>query len=61
MQTASEFAAPLETGATATRSWLATADRALGFIVEIPAAILVVAEVVVLFSGIVARYVLNKP
>ncbi|MBN8943527.1 MAG: TRAP transporter large permease subunit [Rhizobiales bacterium] len=61
MQTASEFAAPLETEATATRSWLAAADRALGFIVEIPAAILVVAEVVVLFSGIVARYVLHKP
>ncbi|QCI66797.1 TRAP transporter large permease subunit [Phreatobacter stygius] len=61
MQTASEFAAPLETGAPAARSWLATADRVLGFIVEIPAAILVVAEVVVLFSGIVARYVLHKP
>ncbi|MGL4288763.1 MAG: TRAP transporter large permease subunit [Phreatobacter sp.] len=61
MQTASEFAAPLETGAPATRSRLATADRVLGFMVEIPAAILVVAEVVVLFSGIIARYVLHKP
>ena len=36
-------------------------DRALGFLTEIPAAVLVVAEVVVLSSGVVARYVLNKP
>ncbi|HEX6959395.1 MAG TPA: TRAP transporter large permease subunit [Ferrovibrio sp.] len=48
-------------GAPATRPALAAADRILGLIVEIPAAILVVAEVVVLFSGIVARYVLNEP
>ena len=36
-------------------------DRALGFLTEIPAAVLVVAEVVVLSSGVIARYVLNKP
>ena len=28
---------------------------------EIPAALLVVAEIVVLFAGVVARYVLHKP
>jgi tripartite ATP-independent transporter DctM subunit len=61
MQTGSEFAAPPETEAPATRSLLATVDRVLGFIVEIPAAVLVVAEIVVLFSGIVARYVFESP
>jgi TRAP-type C4-dicarboxylate transport system permease small subunit len=40
--------------------WAAT-DRVLGALIEIPAAILVVVEVVVLFSGIVARYVLRTP
>jgi TRAP-type C4-dicarboxylate transport system permease small subunit len=42
-------------------TWSATADRVLGNIVEIPAAILVAAEVVVLLCGIVARYVLHQP
>jgi len=37
------------------------ADNALGHLVEIPAAILVVAEIVILFSGIVARYALHTP
>jgi tripartite ATP-independent transporter DctM subunit len=36
-------------------------DRVLGLITEIPAALLVVAEVVVLLAGVVARYVLDKP
>ena len=39
----------------------ATAERILGLCVEIPAAILLVAEVVTLFSGIFARYILHKP
>jgi tripartite ATP-independent transporter DctM subunit len=39
----------------------AAIDRVLGALIEIPAAILVVVEVVVLFSGIVARYVLRTP
>ncbi|CAN5910869.1 TRAP transporter large permease subunit [soil metagenome] len=42
-------------------SWLARGERALGLLVEVAAAFLVVAEVAVLFSGIVARYVLHKP
>ena len=37
------------------------ADRALGWAMEIPAAILVVAEVVVLFLGVIARFVFNRP
>src|SRR5690348_7986967 len=36
-------------------------ERALGTIVEIPAALLVVAEVVILFAGVVSRYVLHSP
>ena len=36
-------------------------DQALGWITEIPAAILVVAEIVILFAGVVSRYVFNKP
>jgi tripartite ATP-independent transporter DctM subunit len=43
------------------RSWLVRLDRILGTLVEIPAAILVVAEIVVLFAGVVSRYVLHAP
>jgi tripartite ATP-independent transporter DctM subunit len=46
---------------TAATRWLAPLDSLLGYLVEIPAAALVVAEVVVLFSGIIARYVLHMP
>jgi tripartite ATP-independent transporter DctM subunit len=43
------------------RAWLVRLDHILGTLVEIPAAILVVAEVVVLFAGVVSRYVLHAP
>jgi tripartite ATP-independent transporter DctM subunit len=36
-------------------------DRAIGWISEVPAAILVALEMVVLFAGVVARYVFNAP
>src|SRR5580700_3999404 len=36
-------------------------DSVLGAVVEILAAMLVAAEIVILFSGVVARYVLNHP
>jgi tripartite ATP-independent transporter DctM subunit len=36
-------------------------EHALGTLVEIPAALLVVAEVVILFAGVVSRYVLHSP
>lgn len=42
-------------------SLLASLERGLGLIVEIPAAILVVAEIVILFAGVVARYGLHRP
>jgi len=43
------------------RSVLGSIDTALGLLVEIPAAILVVAEVIILFAGVIARYVLHAP
>jgi tripartite ATP-independent transporter DctM subunit len=36
-------------------------DRTLGLVTEIPAAVLVVAEIVILFAGVVSRYVFNRP
>ncbi|MGJ5067115.1 TRAP transporter large permease [Bradyrhizobium sp. SZCCHNR1015] len=43
------------------RSWLDGLEALLGLLVEIPAALLVVAEIVILFAGVVARYVLHQP
>jgi hypothetical protein len=44
---------------TAFARWLQSAERdSRGWLVEIPAALLVVAEIVILFAGVVARYVL---
>src|SRR3569832_2302906 len=40
---------------------LAVMERALGWLVEIPAAVLVVAEIVILFAGVIARYGLHRP
>ena len=42
-------------------SLLALIEQALGALVEIPAALLVVAEIVILFAGVVARYGLHAP
>jgi tripartite ATP-independent transporter DctM subunit len=43
------------------RSVAATLDSLLGAVVEVLAATLVASEIVILFSGVVARYVLNHP
>jgi tripartite ATP-independent transporter DctM subunit len=43
------------------RSVLASVERLLGLFVEIPAALLVTAEIVILFAGVVARYGLHRP
>src|SRR5258705_8619064 len=43
------------------RSLLASLEHALGMLVEIPAALLVIAEIVILFAGVVARYGLHRP
>ncbi|WP_407154025.1 TRAP transporter large permease subunit [Bradyrhizobium sp. STM 3557] len=42
-------------------SLLRRIESLLGLMVEIPAAILVVAEIVILFAGVIARYVLHRP
>lgn len=47
--------------ATGQSSYLQTFDRVFGRMVEIPAAILVVLEIVVLLSGVVSRYALHRP
>jgi TRAP-type C4-dicarboxylate transport system permease small subunit len=43
------------------RSIAGSIEAALGMLVEIPAALLVVAEIVILFAGVVSRYVLHQP
>src|SRR3984893_5322957 len=43
------------------RSLAASLEALLGTLVEIPAAMLVVAEIVILFAGVVARYALHQP
>ncbi|OZI24013.1 ABC transporter permease [Bordetella genomosp. 9] len=42
-------------------AWMRGLDTVLGLLIEIPAALLVVAEIVVLFAGVVARYVFHTP
>jgi tripartite ATP-independent transporter DctM subunit len=48
-------------GRTAPAAWLLRVDRFLTVLVGIPAAILVAAEIAVLFSGIMARAVFDRP
>src|ERR1700732_5531737 len=43
------------------RSLASMLETQLGTLVEIPAALLVVAEIVTLFAGVVARYGLQRP
>ncbi len=43
------------------RSLAASLEASLAMLVEIPAALLVVAEIVILFAGVVARYGLHSP
>lgn len=42
-------------------AWLGRVDTALGLLVEIPAALLVLADITVLFAGVIARYALHAP
>jgi tripartite ATP-independent transporter DctM subunit len=43
------------------RHWAASLDAVLGPLIEIPAALLVVAEVIVLLTGVIGRYVFRQP
>jgi TRAP-type C4-dicarboxylate transport system permease small subunit len=60
MTTGSGLATPHDV-VPAARSLSMKIERVLDLMVEIPAGILVVAEIVILFSGIVARYVFKRP
>jgi tripartite ATP-independent transporter DctM subunit len=50
-----------EAGPPRPHSLAGSLDSALGMLVEIPAAFLVVAEIMILFAGVVARYGLRQP
>jgi tripartite ATP-independent transporter DctM subunit len=52
---------PGQAADTAGRRFLGWVDRAIGALVEIPVALLVIAEIAVLFAGVVSRYVLHHP
>src|SRR6202047_105956 len=54
-------AAAGEAGAPRRSSLAASLEAFLAMLVEIPAALLVVAEIVILFAGVVARYGLRQP
>jgi tripartite ATP-independent transporter DctM subunit len=43
------------------RSVAGSIEAVLGMLVEIPAALLVVAEIVILFAGVISRYVMHQP
>jgi tripartite ATP-independent transporter DctM subunit len=57
----SSIAAAGEAMSPRRRSRAASLESALGMLVEIPAALLVVAEILILFAGVVARYGLRSP
>src|SRR5512133_1873305 len=46
---------------SARRHWTAPLEAGLRYLVEIPAALLVVAEIVVLLAGVTGRYVFHEP
>src|ERR1700710_415132 len=48
-------------GMAARRPFFRTADRAPSWITEMPAAILVGLEIVILLAGVISRYVFNAP
>jgi tripartite ATP-independent transporter DctM subunit len=52
---------PANVTTSAGPAWVGTLDRALGVLVEWPAAALVLVDIVVLFAGVFARYVLKSP
>jgi tripartite ATP-independent transporter DctM subunit len=56
-----QLAAAEPLGIPTRKSLTSALESGLGLLVEIPAAILVVAEIVVLFAGVVSRYVFHSP
>jgi tripartite ATP-independent transporter DctM subunit len=60
--TARDGAPPEPAGApSAVQAWCAKAEHWVALATEVPASIILTAEVVVLFTGVVFRYVLNRP
>ena len=51
---------PAESGWRTPIPWLETVNKALATLIEIPAALLVLAEVVVLLMGVTSRYLLHE-
>ena len=47
--------------AAAGPGWLGFVEKTLGLLVEVPAALLVLADIIVLFAGVVSRYVMHSP
>jgi tripartite ATP-independent transporter DctM subunit len=52
---------PSHDGAIAARSVIATIESSVGSVVEIAAAGLVIAEIAILFGGVISRYVFDRP
>ena len=61
MDIPSDAAHALEAPRNEPAGWLAHLNKAVATLVEIPAALLVLAEVVVLLMGVTSRYVLHQP
>ena len=61
MSAISQNAASADQSVGPVRRLLAILDHAIGILVEGPAALLVLAEIVVLFLGVVSRYVFHNP
>src|SRR5581483_11661021 len=57
------YAEPLESQVVTSlhRGWAEWSDSVLGQLIEVPAALLVVAEIIVLLAGVTSRYVLHNP
>lgn len=58
---ASDVPASVQGHPVAERAWVLRCEQTLGKLVEYPAALLVLADIVVLFSGVVSRYLMHSP
>jgi len=61
MAHAGDFAPDATAASPSQRHWVASIDAVLAPLVEIPAALLVVAEIIVLLAGVTGRYVFHQP
>src|SRR6478735_5154252 len=61
MDISSDAASTVPTGRHKPIAWLEKLNTAVGTLVEVPAALLVLAEVIVLLMGVTSRYLLHRP